>query len=130
MLIQRATQHCIISAIVFLCLSTMGEGAGPPSASLPDLEPLSQGVILGRPTDTSVTAHIVANEDMDCFVEYGTDPNEFAHRTETLSMLADDANTVLMEGLDPNTQYFYRLWQRPTDLNDFQSSDTFTFCTQ
>ena len=130
MLTGRATQHCIIPAIVLFCLTTMGEGADPPSASLPDLEPLSQGVILGRPTDTSVTAHIMANESMDCYLECGADPNEFTHQTEILSMLADDTDTVLVEGLDPNTQYFYRLWQRPTDLNDFQSSDTLTFHTQ
>ena len=130
MLTQRAKQRFIIPAIVFFCLSTIGESADPPSASLPDLEPLSQGIILGRLTDTSVTAHIMANENMDYFVEYGSDPNEFTHQTEIFSMLADDANAVLLEGLDPNTQYFYRLWQRPTDLNDFQSSDTFTFCTQ
>jgi len=121
--------HCIIPAVILLCFSTTAESADPPSASLPDLEPLSQGVILGRPTDTSVTAHIVADENMDCFVEYGTDPNEFTRQTEIISTLADDTNAVLIEALDPNTQYFYRLWKRPTDSNDFQSGDTFTFHT-
>jgi len=130
MLPRRTTKHCIISAIILLFFSTTIKSADPPSASLPDLEPLSQGVILGRPTDTSVTAHIMANENMDCFVEYGSDPNEPTHQTEILSMLADNTDTVLMEGLDPNTQYFYRLWQRPTDLNDLLSSDVFTFRTQ
>jgi len=129
-LTQRTMLHCIIPAVMLLCFSTTAESADPPSASLPDLEPLSQGVILGRPTDTSVTTHIMANENMDYFVEYGSDLNEFTHQTEILSMLADDTNTVLMESLDSNTQYFYRLWQRPTDSNDFQSGDTFTFHTQ
>ena len=130
MLTKRTLLHCIIIAAILLYCSTTAESTDPPSASLPDLEPLSQGVILGRPTDTSVTAHIMANENMDCFIEYGSDPNELTHQTEIFSMLADDVNTVLMEDLDPNTQYFYRLWQRPTDLNDFQSGDTFTFRTQ
>ena len=130
MLTQRTLLHCIVNAVVLLCFSTTAESANPPSAGLPDLEPLSQGIILGRPTDTSVTAHIMADENTDCFVEYGTDPNEFAHQTEIFSMLTNDANTILVDGLDPNTQYFYRLWQRPTDLNDFQAGDTFTFHTQ
>jgi predicted phosphodiesterase len=72
----------------------------------------------------------VADENMDCFVEYGTDPNEFTRQTEIISTLADNTYTVLIEDLDPNTQYFYRLWKRPTELNDFQSGDTFTFHTQ
>ena len=129
-LTPTTTLHCIIPALILLCFSTTPESADPPSAGLPDLEPLSQGVILGRPTDTSVTAHIMADENMDCFVEYGTDPNEFAHQTEILSMLAEDVDTVLIENLDPDTQYFYRLWRRPPDLQDFQSEGIFTFHTQ
>ena len=35
-----------------------------------------------------------------------------------------------MEGLDPNTQYVYRLWHRPMDANAYQSSDPFAFHTQ
>ena len=130
MLVRKISTLCIISAVTLLCLSTMGESAEPPSASLPDLQPLGQGIILGRPTDTSVTVHLMADENIDCFIEYGADPHGFTHQTEVLSMLADDTEMVLLEGLDPNTQYFYRLWQRPTDLDDFQSGDTFTFCTQ
>jgi hypothetical protein len=130
MLTQRANQHFIIPAIVFFCLSTIVKGADPPSASLPDLEPLSQGIILGRPTDTSVTAHIMAIVNMDCYLEYGTDPNELTHQTEIFSLLAYDVNTIIMKDLNPNTQYFYRLWQRSTDLQDFQSEGISTFHTQ
>jgi predicted phosphodiesterase len=72
----------------------------------------------------------MASEDMDCFIEYGTDPNELTHQTEIVSMLGDNTDTIPMEGLDPNTQYFYRLWQRPTESKHFQPGDTFTLCTQ
>jgi hypothetical protein len=129
MLTQKPRQQWIAHTIMFLCLSTIGEGADSPSAGLPDLKPLHQGVILGRPTDTSVTAHIMADEDIDCFLEYGTDPNELAHQTEIISILAGDVNMVLLEGLEPNKQYFYRLWQRTKDSNDYQSNNTFTFHT-
>lgn len=37
---------------------------------------------------------------------------------------------VCLEGLNPNTQYLYRLWQRPIDANAYQSSDLFAFHTQ
>ena len=122
----------IIPTIIFLCSGAIVEGADSPSAGLPDLGPLSQGIILGRPTDTSVTAHITADEDMDCFIEfeYRTDPNEFAHRTGILSMLAGDANIFIMDDLYPNTQYSYRLRQCPPDSNDFQMSYSGSFHTQ
>jgi len=128
MITQSGLKQCIICTIMFLCFSSTGESAAPSSAGLPDLKPLSQGIILGRPTDTSVTVHIMADEDMECFLEYGTNPDEFAH--QTLSILAGDSNTVCMEGLYPNTQYFYRLWQRPMDANTYQSTNLFAFHTQ
>ena len=130
MITQRPRRLWIIPTIMVLCFVATGRCAAPPQIGLPDLESLRQGIILGRPTDTSITAHIMADEDMDCFLEYGTDPNTFAYQTETMSMLAGDANIVCIEGLDPNTQYVYRLWQRPMDANAYQSSDPFAFHTQ
>ena len=130
MFTRRTTKRCIISILILLCFSAKKASTAPPSASLPDLEPLSQGVILGRPTDTTVTAHIMANENVDCFVEYGADPNEFTHQTEIFSLLAYDVNMVTMKDLDPNTQYSYRLWQCPPDSNDFQMSYSGSFHTQ
>jgi len=130
MLSKRTLQQWIITTIIFLCSGAIVEGADPPSAGLPDLEPLSRGIILGRPTDTSVTAHIMADENMDCFVEYGAEPNGLAHQTEVISMPAGDANIFVLDDLDPNTRYSYRLWQCPPDSNDFQMGDSGSFYTQ
>ncbi len=130
MLTPKTMRQWIILSVIFLCSAAIVEPADPPSAGLPDLEPLSQGIILGRPTDTSITAHIMADQIMDCFLEYGTDPNELIHQTEILKLLAGDATAVLIEDLDPNTQYVYRLWQRPMDSSVFQPSDLFNFHTQ
>jgi hypothetical protein len=130
MLIKKSRQKWIVHTIMFLCLNTIVEGADSPSAGLPDLKPLRQGIIFGRPTDTSIEAHIMADTDMDCFIEYGTDPNEFSNQTEILSILAGDAYVVLLNNLDPDTQYFYRLWQHTKDFNDYHSSNAFTFHTQ
>jgi len=130
MLSQRILQQWIIPAIIFLCSGAIVEGADSPSAGLPDLEPFRQGIILGRPTDTSVTAHITADEGMDCFIEYGADPNRFAHQTRVLSMPSGDANIFILDDLDPNTQYSYRFWRCPPDSNDFQMSYSGSFHTQ
>jgi len=130
MLKQLQQQQWFIYIIMFLCLITIVEGGASPSAGLPDLTPLPQGIILGRPTDTSIEAHIIAETDMDCFLEYGTDPNEFTQQTEIMSIPANDTKMVILKDLEPNTKYFYRLWQGNIGSNDFQSSDFFTFHTQ
>ncbi|MHC4175377.1 MAG: metallophosphoesterase family protein, partial [Planctomycetota bacterium] len=130
MITQRPRQQWIIATIMVLCFGTTGRCIAPTQIGLPDLEPLPQGIVLGRPTDTSVTAHIMADEDMDCFLEYGTDPNTFAYRTESMSILADDANMVCIKGLYPDTQYVYRLWQCPMGANAYQSGGLSAFHTQ
>jgi len=116
-----------VATILFLC---PGQSAARSSAGLPDLAPLSQGIVLGRPTDTSITAHIIAEEDRDCLIEYGTDPNKFAHQIEILSVAAGEPNAVSIEALDPNTQYYYRLWSRASDSNIYQSSELYSFHMQ
>jgi len=119
-----------IAVIVVSCLISTGEGAAPPSAGLPDLEPLSQGIILGRPTDTAVAAHILVDEDMELFFEYGTSPNEFSHQTEVLSMLAGQSNILRIEALDADTQYYYRMWHRHIGSSIYKSMDIHSFHTQ
>ena len=52
MLKQLQRQQWIVHTIIFLCLSTIVASADSPSAGLPDLKPLPQGIILGRPADT------------------------------------------------------------------------------
>ena len=130
MLKQLQQQQWFIYIIMFLCLSTIVEGGASSSAGLPDLKPLPQGIILGRPTDTSIEAYIMTETDMDCFLEYGTDSNEFTHQTEIMSIPAKDVKMVILKDLEPNTKYVYRLWQCNVGSNDFQSSDFFTFHTQ
>lgn len=97
---------------------------------LPDLEPLSHGIILGRPTDTSICAQVMATEDMYFFLEYGIDPQYLVDRTETITLPKGQTAAVTVEGLDPNTPYYYCIWKGPVDANACEPAGLFSFHTQ
>jgi len=56
-------------------------------AVFPDIDPLQQGIILGRPKGDSVTAHLAAEEDVVVFLRYGIDPNHSDQETDHLPSL-------------------------------------------
>src|SRR5512137_2685360 len=48
------------------------------------LQPLS--AMLGRPTDHSITANLLANEPREVFIEYGTAVGRYDQHTQTLNL--------------------------------------------
>jgi len=100
------------------------------SNGLPDLEPLSHGIILGRPTDTSICAQVMVTEDMYFFLEYGIDPQYMVDRTETITLTKGQTAAVTVEGLNPNTRYYYCIWKGLVDANACEPGGLFSFHTQ
>ncbi|MEY3690137.1 MAG: hypothetical protein RIT37_1699, partial [Bacteroidota bacterium] len=41
-------------------------------------------IILGRPTDTSITASVMVDKTMDWYAEYGTSPGIYANTSRTV----------------------------------------------
>jgi predicted phosphodiesterase len=69
-------------------------------------------VVLGRPTDKSVTASILAYADREGIIQYGTKPGVPAAQTPLIALRAGQPAEVLLPNLKPDTQYFYRLSTR------------------
>jgi hypothetical protein len=65
--------------------------------------------ILGRPTDSSVTANVVPAVPMEIYYEYGTAPGLYTNQTAQQSAAAGAPLETLIGGLQMNTRYFYRL---------------------
>lgn len=63
---------------------------------------------LCRPGAESVIASVLAWEDLEAFIEYGSQPE----RTEVLRLVAGKPQEVLLGGLQPDTDYSYRLVYR------------------
>jgi hypothetical protein len=92
--------------------------------------------ILGRPTDTSVTVNVVPAKTMDLYYEYGTGAGVYTARTITQTAAAGAPLETLIEGLQSNTRYYYRIrygdvaGQGHTFMTQRAPCSTFTFDIQ
>ena len=86
--------------------------------------------ILGRPTNTSVTANVVPAKNMEIFYEYGTASGNYTNQTAMQTANANAPLESLIDKLAPNTRYYYRLRYRQTGAGEFAAGAEHTFVTQ
>jgi hypothetical protein len=86
--------------------------------------------LLGRPTDTTITINAVARQNLEAFYEYGTASGSYTGRTDQINFLAEESMHQLIEGLEPNTQYYYRMRYREPGDADFSAREEHSFHTQ
>ena len=65
--------------------------------------------ISGRPTSSSVTINIVPVQAIEVYFEYGTTSGAYSDQTKPQTASAGKPLEVLLDGLQPNTIYYYRL---------------------
>ena len=87
-------------------------------------------IILGRPTDASITASILFDQNADFYFQYGTQSGNYTNTSTTYSALASVPNETDITGLSPNTQYFYKLFYRTSGSGTYTASPEYTFHTQ
>jgi Secretion system C-terminal sorting domain/Calcineurin-like phosphoesterase len=87
-------------------------------------------IILGRPTDTSITASVMFYQNADVYIEYGTQTGNYPNTTLAYSCLTKIPNEIDLHNLVPNTKYYYRLKYRGTGTNTYLFSPEYYFQTQ
>jgi hypothetical protein len=94
--------------------------------------------LLGRPTDTSITVNVVPSSNGQVYFKYGTASRVYTGRTGTAALVSGTPTDVVMQGLTPDTRYYYRMVSSTDGVNwvdgdehSFQtrrfSGSTFTF---
>ncbi len=86
--------------------------------------------LLSRPTATSVTVTAMSQIDLEAFIEYGVAPGVYLERTLLRFWPRGQPMTISLEGLEPDTRYYYRLRFRRPGTPDFDSTPQRTFHTQ
>ena len=66
-------------------------------------------VILGRPTDRSVTLNLLASAPLEVSVEYGTAAGALSRKTAAVTLDAAQPREIVLPSLQPDTRYFYRV---------------------
>jgi hypothetical protein len=97
---------------------------------LADVEVFDGTVILGKPTESSVTASVLSDEELDICLQYGTTSGVYTDRTEAYTIQPGIPLELVVQGLQPNTQYYYRINYRHAGEGQFSSGREYRFHTQ
>ena len=87
-------------------------------------------IVLGRPTDTSVTANIISDTDVELYVEYGIASGSYPLQSVTYPVTAGDPIEFLLGGLPANTRCVYRIVYRTTGATEWTNGEEYSFMTQ
>lgn len=119
--------HYLIQVIVFHLFSVL---VGLTPVQIP--APFDGNIILGRPTDRSVTVNLMFQSDQESFfLEYGEAPGSWLRQTPLRSGLkARVAYEEVVAGLEPNRRYYYRLRFRGAGQVAYGATAEYTFHTQ
>ena len=105
-----------------------GQGGREANFQYGPAETLSQ--ILGRPTGDSVTLSVLSTSDLEAYIEFGDAKGRYVRKTDTLRSNAGSPLEFQLDGLQPDTRYFYRLCSRRPGQDTFGIGDGYTFHTQ
>jgi hypothetical protein len=112
-------------ALVALLLSVAASASGQDAKRLQDLS-----IILGRPTDKSVTVSVLAAEEREGYIEFGPAGGGATGKTDVVKLPTGAPVEVLIDKLDRDKGYSYRLLTRSPGTSDFRPEPQATFRTQ
>jgi len=85
------------------------KGKNPPVVATSTNPDFIATEITGRPTDRSITVNIVPATRMEIYYEYGTSSGVYTSQTPLQTALANLPLETLIDGLQANTRYYYRV---------------------
>ena len=87
--------------------------------------------ILGRPTDHSITANIIPDQNGEAYLEYGTGPGLYlTSQTSHFTCVNGEPVEVVMNGLLGDTKYYYRVQFKEASSSDWAAGAEHSFRTQ
>jgi hypothetical protein len=89
-----------------------------------------KSIILGRPTNTAVTASILFDQNVQYFLEYGTVSGNYLTSTSTFSNVLNVPDEVDLSNLVANTKYYYRMQYKLVGASTFTTTPEYSFNTQ
>lgn len=87
-------------------------------------------VILGSPTNNSITASIILEKDAEGFIEYSTESGNYKNKTSIFKTTSSEPLEIYITGLKPDSEYYYRLNHRKVGERKYTVSTESWFATQ
>src|SRR4051812_49240331 len=86
-------------------------------------------IVLGRPTNKSVAANLVAPSALSTYLEYGTQSGAYPAQIDPVTLTANAPQEVTINALAANTRYYYRIRFRATNVAAYDASPEYSFMT-
>ncbi len=99
----------------------------PPANNVPKHD---YDILLGRPTDTSITVSVLLFDDADALISYGNSTDDLLTNTKPYKVMAGTPVEIEIDGLKPNQDYYYQLKYRDVGQTKIQTSQVYSFHTQ
>lgn len=87
-------------------------------------------IILGRPTNNSITISVLFTQNTSLQIQYGTTSGKYDKTTSKFNVQANVPSEIDLTGLSASTKYFYTLAYTPTNSTSTKISPEFYFQTQ
>lgn len=87
-------------------------------------------IILGRPTDTSITVSVLSDNLSNYYIEYGTNSGVYPNSTAVVNNMAGIPDEIDLHNLLDNTKYYYRLKYKNTAATTYNNTAEYSFHTQ
>jgi hypothetical protein len=127
---SRFRTFSLFIALLVVNLSGMGGAITPVQAAPPQQALEDFSILLGRPTDHSITANVIPAESGFISFEYGTESGVYGTQTSAVSCTADAPVEVEIDGLTVDTRYYYRLLYGTASTGPWMAGDEASFRTQ
>jgi hypothetical protein len=90
----------------------------------------SYSIILGRPTDKTITLSILFDQKVDLYIEYGTISGTYSKVSSNYTINANVPAEIELTDLLVNTKYYYRIQYKSGSIVNYQYSPEYFFQTQ
>ncbi len=88
-------------------------------------------VILGRPTDTSITVSLLYDNNKEGYIQYGTNSGNYSSKTSQFIATAGNPIEINISGLKGNTKYYYTIqYRNQGSTQAYTVSPEYSFQTQ
>ncbi len=107
---EKNTIWAVLVFVLLLAGLVLLSGVLSPGAGAYAVDGIFSGSeLLGRATGSSVSIKIVPSAAIQLYYEYGTSPGVYTAQTGTESATAGDPHTTVINGLQSDTKYYYRM---------------------
>lgn len=87
-------------------------------------------IVLGSPTNNSIAVSIILEKDAEGYIEYSTENGKYKTKTAVIKAENSEPVEININGLLPNSRYYYRLNYRKSGEKNYTATSESWFATQ